>query len=1093
MSARKAALALLALAALAVPAGSSAAPPTQTPAPAWSLLSLAGPTNFQAGDESGVARYEVSLTNKGGQASDGSPIEIVDTLPKGLTVKDVELKTSKQFLGGVDFGPDACETQTASEVATVTCVVDESLPESETPATVNPSGKLGVVIHVAIPASILAPGEEEVELVNLVEVQGGGAAPVAVQSENRASEEEQAAVGFQHYGVELSAADGSAVTGAASHPFQYTTSFAANLNPAPEGSLLPFIPAGGDLKGVQVQLPPGLLPNPMATARCTAQQFNTIRGGPKNSSLNECPDGSAIGVANVEQLEGEPWFGYVPIYNLLPPKGMPAQFGFQPVLGLPVYIDTAARSGPEGLAGRAFVRNVTEAKRVTAARVTVWGTPGDPIHDPQRGHCALIGGSCAAGILPRPFLRLPTQCDNPLVTTMSFDTWAQPPASASASEAQAPLEGCEEPDFSPEIEARPTTNLADSPSGLRFGLSLPQEKNQDPAGLAEADLRDARVTLPPGLVVNPASADGLAACAPAQIGLQSAPGETPIRFEEAPAACPPASKVGKVAVRTPLLDHPIEGSVYLATQQENPFESLIALYISLEDPQTDVFVKLAARVDPDPANGRIVSIVTDNPQVPFEDFAFDFFEGPRASLRTPMACGIHTTATRMTPWSAPQRADAFPADSFAIAAGPAGGCPSGAVDPKLSAGLANPTAGAYSPFHLRLARADGTGEFAGLTTGPPLGLVAKLAGVPYCPEAAIAQASSRSGLGQGGVEIASPSCPAASQVGAVTVGVGAGPSPYYTGGKLYLAGPYKGAPLSLVAIAPATAGPFDLGVVVNRIALRVDSETAQVVAEADPLPTILSGIPLDVRDLRVDLDRPDFVLAPTSCDPKVVAAIVLGTTSSAIVSDRFQLGGCERLGFKPGIELRLKGGTKRGAHPALKAVVTYPKGAYANIARASVALPHSEFLAQDHIRTICTRVQFAADACPKGSIYGKARASTPLLDAPLEGPVYLRSSSNPLPDMVIALKGQIDVDLVGRIDSVNGGIRTTFDTVPDAPVSKFVLEMPAGKKGLLENSRDICKHANRATARLAAHNGKTRNFRPLLRAGCKGKGNKAGR
>jgi hypothetical protein len=325
-------------------------------------------------------------------------------------------------------------------------------------------------------------------------------------------------------------------------------------------------------------------------------------------------------------------------------------------------------------------------------------------------------------------------------------------------------------------------------------------------------------------------------------------------------------------------------------------------------------------------------------------------------------------------------------------------------------------------------------------------------------------------------------------VGQVSAGAGAGPSPFYTGGKIYLAGPYQGAPVSLVAVIPALAGPFDLGVVVNRIALRIDPVTTQVTALADPLPTILSGVPLDVRDIRVSLDRPDFTLAPTNCEPKSVQAGVLGTSgATASVSQRFQVGGCAALPFKPTLSLKLKGGTKRSDYPALRAVVTYPKYPYANIARASVALPHSEFLAQEHIRTVCTRVQFAAHACPPGSIYGKARAITPLLDQPLEGPVYLRPGGNLLPDLVATLHGQIDVELVGRVDEVNGGIRTTFDTVPDAPVTKFVLEMQGGKKGLLVNSRNICAHRNRATVRMDGQNGKSYDSRPLLRDSCRKK------
>jgi hypothetical protein len=666
---------------------------------------------------------------------------------------------------------------------------------------------------------------------------------------------------------------------------------------------------------------------------------------------------------------------------------------------------------------------------------------------------------------------------------------------ASASSVEAAPGECAAPDFSPEIKAQPSSNVADSPSGLHFELRLPQKQHEDPNGLGEADLREARVRLPAGLVVNPASADGLAACSTTEIGLSTPPGQSPVHFSNAPARCPDGAKIGTVTADVPAIDHPLQGAVYLAAQEDNPFKSLLAFYIVFEDEQSGVTVKLAAKVGPDPVTGQLMTTVSESPQQPIEDFSFDFFGGARAPLRTPPTCGPYTTTTQMTPWTAPAGKDATPADSFQIGAGPSGPCPTGALDPKLSAGLANPTAATYSPFSLRLTRPDGSDEFASLDAATPAGLVAKLAGVPYCPEAAIAAATSRSNPGQGALEAETPSCPAASQVGTTTAGAGAGPSPFYTGGKVYLAGPYKGASLSLVAIVPAVAGPFDLGTIVNRIALRIDPESAQVSAQSDPLPRILFGIPLDVRDVRVNLDRPGFTLAGTSCDPKSVGVAVRGVSGATTsIAQRFQLGGCGALRFKPGLSLKLSGGTKRSAHPALKAVLNYPKGAnYANTASASVALPHSEFLDQAHIRTICTRVQFAANACPKGSIYGKARAITPLLDKPLEGPVYLRSSSNPLPDMVFALHGQIDVVAVGRVDSHNGGIRTTFDAVPDAPLSKVVLQLQGGKKGLLVNSRNICKHTNRATARFSGQNGKTSDFRPVLKDSCKGAKKRKGR
>src|SRR6201746_1765073 len=513
---------------------------------------------------------------------------------------------------------------------------------------------------------------------------------------------------------------------------------------------------------------------------------------------------------------------------------------------------------------------------------------------------------------------------------------------------------------------------------------MPQEEHEAPGATGEADLRDASVVLPKGLVLNPASADKRASRTPTQIRPATAPGTLPAHFNTAPAQCPDAAKVGSVEAVVPALDHPIAGGVYLATQEENPFNSLAALYVVLEDPESGIVVKLAGKVALDPATGQVTTTFTDNPQVPVEHFKFDFFEGARAPLRTPMSCGDYTTTSTMTPWSAPAGLPTNPSDSFHIGSGPQGPCPTGTLDPQLHPGPANPSArphtpltprptpraGPASPFSLRVSRADGSGEFAGLTTTPPLGFTARLAGVPYCPQSGIDQATSREHPGQGALELQSPSCPAASQVGTVSAGAGAGPTPIYTSGRLYLAGPHKGAPLSLVAVIPAIAGPFDLGTVTSRVAARLDPATAQVTAVADPLPLIRSGVVLDLRDLRVNIDRPNFALAPTSCEPKSVGATVQGTAgNSATVSERFQVGGCGALKFKPSISLRLKGGTKRSDHPALKAVVTYPqKGNYANTAKASVGLPHSEFLDQAHIRTICTRVQFAANACPKGAI-----------------------------------------------------------------------------------------------------------------------------
>jgi hypothetical protein len=1074
------------LLALALCFAASATASAATPSPAWDVQSISAPTNFLPGEESGEDRYQVFLTNSGGKPTDGSPITITDTLPKGIGVKNVELTAPRGSSPKISGGCKA--PLTSAEVTAVSCEVTNALLPGDEPARLEPGNALFLQIRTTVPVD--ATGT----LVNHVKVEGGGAVTVTAEAENEASTE-NAKAGFEEFKAQLTGPDGLPVSGADSHPNQYTTSFAVNTITEAPGSGQPVVAAEGNLREIEVTLPPGLAGNPTALGRCTAQQFNTNfgLGGPVGANL--CPDSSAVGVAVIQQLEGEPGNGPVAIYNLVPPKGMPAQFGFR-TIEAPIYINTKVRSdGDYGIT--AYLENVTEALRATASRITIWGVPWDPSHDTQRGLCAEgQKGSCPIAEPPRPFFRLPSSCANPLLATMSFETWARPSATAATSFQEPAPTACNQPDFSPTIEAKPSTNVADAPSGLHVDVHLPQKDNEDPDGLGEADLKDATVTLPPGLSVNPSSANGLGACSLSQIGYQGIKEGKP-SFSTEPANCPDASKIGTVAIETPLVDHPIPGSIFLAKQSENPFNSLIALYIAVNDPLTGVVIKLPGKVETNPLTGQITNSFEQNPQLPFEDLKVDLFEGAKAPLRTPQTCGESattpnfTTTTSLVPWTAPEGATAHPTDSFALAQSPAGTlCATTAAQlpnaPSFEAGTANPLAGAYSPFILKLSRQDGSQELKGLNVTLPPGLVARLAGTTECSAAGVAQAQSRTNPGQGALEQTSPSCPASSQLGTVTVGAGAGPSPFYAQGKTYLAGPYKGAPLSMLIVTPAVAGPFDLGSVAVRAALNVDPETTKVTVVSDPIPTILQGIPLDVRSIAVKVDRPDFTLNPTSCEVKSLTAEAIAVTGNvANLQNRFQVGGCRNLGFKPKLALKLKGGTKRGDHPALTATVTYPKaGAYANIAKAQVALPHSEFLDTTHIKTICTRVQFAANACPKAAIYGFAKATTPLLDKPLEGPVYLRSSSHPLPDVVADLNGQIHVVLAGRVDSVHGGTRNTFEAVPDAPVTKFTLSLPAGKKGLLQNSTDICKGSHKATADFTAHNGKAIRLKPELQVKC---------
>lgn len=866
--------------------------------------------------------------------------------------------------------------------------------------------------------------------------------------------------GIESFSIEAVDAAGQPYTQAGGHPYAMKVKFSLSTT-APESAAEPKS-VTANLRTVQVELPPGLIGNPQATQRCPANQVK-----PK-----ECSGETQVGMATVQSARGGGEFG--PVYNLTPPRGVAAQLGARFNAFGSARIDAGVRTGAD-YGVRADSLFVTADEGVSDVEVILWGIPADAGHSSERFCPGEALPGCPSDAPLRPFLTNPTSCLGSLSATMRVDAWQEAGNFDTAGTQLPGMTGCEQLKFEPTIAVQPDVRTLDSPAGLHVDLHIPQDES--PTGLATANLKDATVTLPPGMTVNPSGANGLAACSPAQVDLHG-PG---------PAACPDAAKVGRVEVRTPLLDHPLPGAVYVATPHDNPFDSLLAIYVAVHDPQSGVVVKLAGKVSPDPQTGQLTTTFRENPQLPFEDFELDFFGGRNAALMTPQTCGRHTTDTVLTPWSG--NADAHPSDSAEIDSGPNGSAcvfdPAKAPhQPSFSAGAVTPLAGSYSPFVLHLSRADGSQRLQKVGATLPPGQLAKLAGVPYCPQGSLDAAGRNSGR----AEQAAPSCPAASRVGGVAVAAGAGPQPYHVAGTVYLAGPYRGAPLSLAIVTPAVAGPFDLGTVVVRTALDIDPVTARANAVSDPIPMILEGVPLDVRSISLNLDRPQFTLNPTSCDPMAVEAAATSVFGQvAPLTGRFQLGGCRALGFAPKLATRLFGPTKRGGYPRLRAVLTAKPG-QANIARTAVTLPRSEFLAQEHIRTVCTRVQFAADQCPKGSVYGFAKAWTTLLDQPLTGPVYLRSNGGEreLPDLVAALRGPasqpIEIDVVGFVDSVGGGIRTRFESVPDAPVSKFVLTMKGGAKGLLVNSRNICRSKSRVTVRMSAHNGKQRRSRPLLRA-----------
>jgi hypothetical protein len=872
---------------------------------------------------------------------------------------------------------------------------------------------------------------------------------------------------------------------AGSHPYELivkivTPTTDVEINEPKGGS----VSSTGTIKDLLNELPPGLIGNPTAVPACPVRAAEELT----------CTGNAQVGKIEVlfnEKTQAEAEVSS--LYNVIPPQGKAARFAGFINASTDAFIDSGVRTGQDyGITSGGF--NISGRTNVFAVTVRLWGVPADSSHDAERvcpipGRPGEVVDGCASTAESLPFLRNPTSCGGPLTVRALLDAYQGPGEFDEAQAVLPAITGCNLLSFEPTLEVRPTTETADSPSGLHVDLHVPQ--NEDPDGLAAPDLKDAVVKLPPGLTLNPSAANGLVGCTPAQFGLTTPVGVAPIHTTSGPAECPDASKIGTVEVDTPLLDHPLPGGVYVAEPFDNPFSSLLAIYIGVADPESGVVVKLAGHVEAGP-EGQLTTTFSENPQLPFEDFKLDFFDGPQAALKTPAVCGTSTSTSSLTPWSAPESGpSATPSDSFKVSVQPGGGsCPTSAGGqpnhPAFEAGSESPLAGAFTPFVLHLQREDGTQQFSSLTVTPPPGLLGRLAGVPYCSDAALASAAGKSGR----EEQAASTCPATSEVGVVNVGAGAGPAPFFVQGHAYLAGPYKGAPLSLAIITPAVAGPYDLGTVVVRSALEVDPYTSQITVKSDPIPTELQGIPLDVRSIAVRINRPDFTLNPTNCEASAVGGSETSTVGqTATLGNRFKVGECGRLAFKPKLSLYLKGATARAGHPALKAVVTYPKkGEYANIARAQVSLPHSEFLDQSNLNSVCSQAELRAAACPAKSIYGHVKAWTPLLEKPLEGNVYLGVGFGyKLPALVAELNGQIRILLQGKVDTdKQKGIRNTFETVPDAPVEKFILELKGGAKyGLLENSENICRKPQKAGVVFKAQNGRVENLRTEIRNSCK--------
>jgi len=1061
-------LCLLAVTIVAATAGAAG-----TPAPRWAINVHHNPTNFAPG---GTGQYWVDVKNIGDAPTSG-PITVTVDLPDGITLNHLGDQNSFD-------APDNWSCPTASAgTSTVVCTRNAGLLQHQ-------GDNSGIDSRSFVVTADVAPAASGV-VTAVATVEGGGAADPASEAEPT-----QIDSGLPGFGI----VPGTFVTDffdsdligrerqAGAHPYLARFSFDFNSVPKPSPSVPERTSSVESVRNLRLDLPQGFLGNPTAVGECSPSQL----------LARECPRSSQVGYANVLLFPATDrlFENYqAPIFNMVHPRGAITDLAFE-VVGNPVHIK-ASLDPANHYSIVTTVSNINESLVPFTSDVTIWGVPKDSSHDYERCGGSVVqisGNACPSDGPEKAFLTVPNQCeDASQVTLRDMDTWQNsgvvvPPVTY---ELPGKFSGCDAPRFEPDVEVVPTGKQANTPTGLDVHIKVPQNENAN--GLSTPPVKRTVITLPKGMSFSPSFADGLQSCALSEIRLAN----------NDPVACPGASRIGEVTLSTPLLPKPLQGSMYLAAQDKNPFGSMFALYLVLEDTEErGALLKIPGRLDVDPTTGQITAIFDETPQLPFDDLTLKFRSGSRAPLVNPPSCGVQTIGVEVASWAQPN----VPVDAsntYDVSEGPNGtACPADPARrpfrPSFSGGTMNPAAGTFSPFVFRLERGDSEQELSQVRTTLPEGLLAKIAGIQPCPDAAIASISTATGAGT--AERDNPACPAASQIGTLSAGLGAGPGPNYFPGKVYLAGPYKGAPLSLAIVAPGLAGPFDLGNVVVRTAVYVDSSNAQVTAVSDPFPTILHGVILRVRDVRLRIDRPETTLNPTSCEPKRVTAEISGIggdllstadDSSFSAFDPFQAGDCGALGFAPKLSLRLIGGTRRSAHPSLRAHLRMPAGG-SNIARASVALPRSEFLDQAHIKTVCTRVQYAADQCPAGSIYGFASAKTPLFDQPLSGPVYLRSNGGErvLPDLVAKLRGPasqpVQVDLVGYIDSLNGGIRNTFDIVPDAPVETFSLRLQGGKKGLLVNSQNLCERTHRFLARFKGQNGKVSVTRPVLKNGCKG-------
>ena len=1001
----------------------------------WEVTSTALPTNLAPGHKGVI---EVGVYNVGAGNSSGQ-ITVVDTLPPGL-----EATEAGELLNRLGLSPEepeiGHERWECSGSTVVTCTsIPAGLPEFVGGGGLpqydkEPSGGFGVahltpIIGIAVK---VPPNAVEGTAVNRVSVAGGGAAGAASSADPVTIGSAPAGFGVAGWDGWFSNADGSINTQAGSHPYAATFDIAFPTALAQSGLT---VPAGSrEARDIVVSLPPGVVGDPGATPRCTRKLLE---------QQSSCPGDSQVGYLRVTVFDRE---GFVfQVFNMVPPPGVPVELGFND-LGVVTLLDAGVRSGGDyGATTRA--NNVVQGGTQSIG-LTLWGVPGDPSHNSWRTitqtGCKEFDspeGKPSACRLPeanpKAFLTMPVSCEGPQGLSLFVNSWQDTVLTGEASVqthdangTSAGWEGCEHLRFDPSIGTTLDTSRVDTPAGLTFAVHFPLEGFDEPGSLVPSDMKDATVTLPEGLVVNPGQANGLVACGETEASLKTLPDG---QENDGPAVCPAASRVGSVRIKSPLLEvdpeKEIDGSVYLLGSNPPDLKLLVA------GSGDGVNVKVVGTVHLDSATGRLTTTFQNTPQLPVSDIELSFNGGARGALITPRSCGVFTTTSHFTPWSTPDTPDATPSALFGVSEGVGGGaCPNGEpFAPSAVAGMVNNQAGGFSPFSLTLSRQDSEQDVSGVSVRTPAGLLPILKGVERCPEPQATQGT----------------CGPSSLIGHTTVAVGAGPDPLYVqGGQVFLTGPYKGAPFGLSIVVAAVAGPFNLGNVVVRAAIGIDPHTAQPTIVSDPLPTILDGVPVQIKTINVTIDREGFLFNPTNCQ----ALSVTGTLTSvhgatAPLSTRFQAANCGVLPFKPSFKVSTQATTSKKNGASLDVKVGSSR-AQVNIAKVAVSLPKQLPARLTTIQQACTAAVFVVNpaSCPAGSNIGTATASTPVLANPVSGPAYLVSHGGAaFPDVVIILQGEgVTLDLVGSIDIKHSVTSSTFASVPDAPISSFELTLPEG-------------------------------------------------